>query len=144
MSFSRILALDVGHKRIGVAVSDPMRITAQGLTTLQRRDIESDVETIRRLVKHHQVAIIVVGMPLRLDGSRGPEAVAVEEFIKALAVVVDCPIKPWDERLTTVQAEQVLIEGGVRRQKRKGLRDQVAATLLLQNYLDSIRKKASD
>ncbi|MFQ6672110.1 MAG: Holliday junction resolvase RuvX [Candidatus Tectimicrobiota bacterium] len=133
----RILALDVGHKRIGVALSDPLHITAQGLTTLTRRTVEDDLEAIRQLAEDHEVKAIVVGLPIRLDGSKGPEVAAVEEFIDALAAVVDCPITPWDERFTTAQAEQALIEGGVRRAKRKALRDQVAATLLLQHYLDA-------
>lgn len=134
---ARTLALDVGHKRIGVALSDPLNITAQGLTTLSRRTIEEDFEAIRHLVEQHEVEAIVVGLPIRLDGSTGPEAAAVQVFIEELASVVDCPVHPWDERFTTAQAERVLLEGRVRRAKRKTLRDKVAATLLLQNYLDA-------
>ena len=133
----RILALDVGHKRIGVALSDPLNITAQGLTTLSRSELERDLEAIRRLVEQHEVKTIVVGLPVGLDGSIGPEAAGMQRFIDELAAVVDCPVRPWDERFTTAQAERALLEGRVRRSKRKSLRDQVAATLLLQNYLDA-------
>ncbi len=136
----RILALDVGHKRIGVALSDPLQIIAHGLTTLERRSLAHDLEAIRDLVLRHEVQSIIVGMPLRLDGSVGPEAAAVEQFIEQLHATLEKPGLPWDERFTTVQAEQALLEGRVRRAKRKGLRDQVAATLLLQNYLDAKRK----
>ncbi len=134
---ARTLALDVGHKRIGVALSDSLKITAQGLTTLSRRTMEQDLVAIRHLVEQHEVEAIVVGLPIRLDGSMGPEAVAVQQFIDELASAVGCPIYPWDERFTTVQAERALLEGRVRRAKRKLLRDKVAATLLLQNYLDA-------
>jgi putative Holliday junction resolvase len=134
---ARTLALDVGHKRIGVALSDPLNITAQGLTTLSRRTIEEDLEAIRLLVEHHEVEAVVVGLPVRTDGSMGPEAAAVQQFIDELASAVGCPVHPWDERFTTAQAERALLEGRVRRAKRKELRDQVAATLLLQNYLDA-------
>lgn len=133
----RVLALDVGHKRIGAALSDPLKITAQGLTTLTRRKLESDLKEIREMVERHDVEAVIVGLPVRLDGSLGPEAEAVQQFIEALTSAVGCPVHPWDERFTTVQAEQALLEGRVRRAKRKVLRDQVAATLLLQNYLDA-------
>ncbi len=144
METHRILALDVGHKRIGVALSDPLNITAQGLTTLLRNAPEQDLEAIRQLVEQHEVKAIVVGLPVGLDGSVGPEAAEMQRFIEELAAVVECPVHPWDERFTTAQAERALLEGGVRRSKRKGLRDQVAATLLLQNYLDAHQETPSE
>lgn len=144
MAKSRILALDVGHKRIGVALSDPLNITAQGLTILSRRTLERDLEDIRLLAEQHEVKAIVVGLPVRLDGSTGPEAATMQEFIDELAAAVDCPVYPWDERFTTAQAERALIEGQVRRSKRKALRDQVAAALLLQNYLDAQQRTATE
>lgn len=140
----RILALDVGHKRIGVALSDPLHITAQGLTTLARRSLDKDLEAIKDLVEHHDVESIIVGMPIRLNGSLGPEADAMMKFIDKLKVSLACPVEPWDERFTSVQAERALLEGNVRRSKRKTLRDQVAAALLLQNYLDSKAKPSRD
>lgn len=136
----RILALDVGHKRIGVALSDPLHITAQGLTTLTRRSLDKDLQAIKELVEAHDVESVIVGMPVRLNGSLGPEATAMMKFVDELKAALPCPVNPWDERFTTVQAEQALLEGNVRRSKRKTLRDQVAATLLLQNYLDSRAK----
>ncbi len=144
METHRILALDVGHKRIGVALSDPLNIIAQGLTTLLRNAPEEDLEVIRQLVEQHEVKAIVVGLPVRLDGSVGPEASKMQGFIDGLAEVVECPVHPWDERFTTAQAERALLEGGVRRSKRKGLRDQVAATLLLQHYLDAHQETPSE
>jgi putative Holliday junction resolvase len=140
----RILALDVGHKRIGVALSDPLGITAQGLTTLIRRSLAQDLKAIRELVEQHDVQDIIVGLPMRLNGSLGPEAVAVSQFIEQLQEVVELPVRQWDERFTTVQAERALLEGNVRRSKRKELRDKVAATLLLQNYLDSQKEPPSE
>ncbi len=144
METHRILALDVGHKRIGVALSDPLNIVAQGLTTLLRNAPEQDLEAIRQLVEQHEVKAIVVGLPVSLDGSVGPEASKMQGFIDGLAEVVECPVHPWDERFTTAQAERALLEGGVRRSKRKGLRDQVTATLLLQNYLDAHQETPSE
>ncbi len=144
MPMSRILALDVGHKRIGVALSDPLQITAQGLTTITRRNLDHDLRTINELVERHEVQSIVVGLPVRLNGSLGPEAESVQKFIDELKQAVDLPIHPWDERFTTSQAEQALLEGRVRRAKRKTIRDQVAATLLLQNYLDAQQKPSPE
>jgi putative Holliday junction resolvase len=137
MPMPRILALDVGHKRIGVALSDPLHITAQGLMTLARRSLAQDLKSISDLVERHDVQAIVVGLPVRLNGSLGPEAASVQQFIDELKRAVALPVYPWDERFTSAQAEQALLEGKVRRAKRKTLRDQVAATLLLQNYLDA-------
>lgn len=144
MPMPRILALDVGHKRIGVALSDPMQITAQGLTTLSRRSPSKDLGAIREIVEQHDVGAIVVGLPVRLNGSIGPEASAVNKFIEQLREALDLPVMAWDERFTSVQAEQALLEGGVRRDKRKTLRDKVAATLLLQSYLDSQKEAPSE
>lgn len=140
----RILALDVGHKRIGVALSDPLHITAQGLQTLARRSLAQDLGSISELVELHDVQAIVVGLPIRLNGSLGPEADSVQQFIDELKQVVGIPVYPWDERFTTAHAEKALLEGRVRRAKRKTLRDQVAATLLLQNYLDSKKKPSAE
>ena len=115
METHRILALDVGHKRIGVALSDPLNIIAQGLTTLLRNAPEEDLEAIRQLVEQHEVKAIVVGLPVRLDGSVGPEAAKMQGFIDGLAAAVECAVHPWDERFTTVQAGRALLEGGVGR-----------------------------
>ncbi len=133
----RILALDVGEKTVGVAVSDPLRLIAQPITTIRRRGIRSDLRAIVDLVASNDAVEIVVGMPLRLQGDEGPAAQAVLSFIEKLRPVVDIPIVPWDERFSTVQAERALLEANLSRDKRRGVIDRVAAVIILQSYLDS-------
>ncbi len=137
MPATRILALDHGTKRIGVALSDEMGWIAQPLETYARRSLEADVAHIRRLVDQHEVAEVVMGLPLRLSGRVGPEAEQVQQFIETLERALPVPVVAWDERLTTKAAEQFLIEGNVSRKKRKGAVDRVAAALLLQSYLEA-------
>lgn len=137
-STSRILALDPGTKRIGVALSDELGWTAQPLETYERRSIAADVAHIRRLVDEHQVSRIVMGFPVRLDGTLGPAALQVQEFIRQLEPAVPVPIVTWDERMTTKAAEEVLIQANMSRNKRKGTVDRVAAAILLQSYLASL------
>lgn len=137
MPATRILALDHGTKRIGVALSDEMGWIAQPLETYERRSLEADVAYIRRLVDQHEVAEVVMGLPLRLSGRVGPEAEQVQMFIETLERALPVPVVAWDERLTTKAAEQFLIEGNVSRKKRKGAVDRVAAALLLQSYLEA-------
>jgi len=136
MTTKRILGLDVGNRRIGVALSDPLGMTAQRLTTIERRDRWHDVEAIRALVTEHQVEAVVVGLPLTLRGEAGPQADLVTEFIGAVRAALPCPVHPLDERLTTVQGERALLETDTSRRRRKQLIDQVAAQLILQAYLD--------
>lgn len=138
---SRILALDPGTKRIGVAVSDEMGWIAQPLETFERRSIEEDVAHIRELVLRHDVNQIVLGLPLRLHGQAGPEAENVRRFIERLEQDLKIPIVAWDERLTSKSAEDMLIGAGVSRKKRKGVVDRVAAAILLQSYLDAHMQK---
>ena len=132
----RILALDVGSVRVGVAISDPLGMTAQPIEVIDRRRVDPFVRTAE-LVREHGVARIVVGRPLRLDGSTGPAVAAVDEFIATLAAHVEVPIEPWDERLSTAQAQRDMIHAGVRRAKRRESIDKVAAALILQSYLDA-------
>lgn len=134
----RILALDPGTKRIGIALSDELCWTAQPLETYARRSIEADVAHIQRLVRLHDVCEVVTGMPLRLHGGAGPEAKAVREFIEQLEKVLAVPVIAWDERFTSKAAEQMLIQANVSRKKRRGAVDRVAAALLLQSYLDGL------
>ena len=136
---SRTLALDVGERRIGVAVSDPTGVVAQPLLVIERRGWEPDLARIRELVRAHEVHRIVVGYPFTLRKERGTQAQRVDRFIARLrqAVVVD--VLPYDERLTTAAAERVLLAGDVRRARRRAVRDAVAAALLLQGYLDRER-----
>jgi putative Holliday junction resolvase len=134
----RVLALDPGTKRIGIALSDELRWTAQPLETYERRSIEADVAHVHRLVRLHDVREVVTGMPLRLHGEAGPEAESVREFIEQLEKVLPVPVIAWDERFTSKAAEQMLIRANVSRKKRKGAVDRVAAALLLQSYLDNL------
>ncbi len=138
MTGTRILALDPGTKRIGVALSDELGWTAQPLETYERRSVAADVAHIQQLVDRHQVKRIVMGFPVRLDGTLGPAALQVQEFIGQLEQIVTIPIVTWDERMTTKAAEEILIQANMSRRKRKGTVDRVAAAILLQSYLESL------
>lgn len=133
----RILGLDVGDVLIGVAVSDPSRIIAQGLASITRVDTREDGEAIKHLADEHEIAEIVVGLPKMLDGTIGIQAQKVLDFVESLRSVVEIPVVLWDERLTTVAANRSLIEANMSRRKRKKVVDKVAAMLILQGYLDS-------
>lgn len=135
----RILALDLGDRRIGMAISDPLRHTAGPLMTLERVSRSRDMERIREVIAEQEVATIVVGMPLDMDGTRGPRARMAGLFIDRVRGATRIPVFEWDERLTTVQAERVLIEGNMRRERRREVIDQVAAVIILQSYLDARR-----
>ena len=133
----RILALDVGEKRIGLAVSDPLGITAQGLEVLKRRGKEADLSRLLEVARKYRVQEIVVGLPRHLDGRLGAQAPEILELAQALGAALGVPVTPWDERLTTAQAERMLIEADLSRRRRRQVVDQVAAALILQSYLDS-------
>ncbi len=134
----RILALDIGDVRIGLAVSDVLGITANPLETYVRKknDEEGDCHYIADLAKAQGVERFVLGLPINMDGTEGPRVEKTRAFAERLASVCDVPIDYQDERLTTVTAERVLIEQGVRREKRKEVIDKVAATIILRCYLD--------
>lgn len=135
----RILALDVGEKNIGLAISDELGWTAQGLFSLRRqtKDKDKDIRSIIDLVKEKDVSEIVVGMPINLDGSLGKKAQEVTLFLEDLKKKVTLPIKAWDERLTSVQAEKAMLEADLSRKKRKRKIDILSAQLILQSYLNS-------
>ncbi|MBU0549982.1 Holliday junction resolvase RuvX [Myxococcota bacterium] len=133
---SRLMGLDVGSHTVGVALSDPGRIIANGLTTLRRGSMSQDLDQLVAWIAEYEVTEIVVGWPLHLSGRMSATAKRVEVFIEALAQRVTLPIHRVDERMTTVMAERALIEGGLRRHQRKGVIDKVAATLILQGYID--------
>ncbi len=133
----RILGFDFGDRRIGVALSDPLGFTAQPLTTLERASWKSDLGRIRDLVREHEVSRIVVGMPLGMDGGRNERVRLTEEFMDRLRKTTDLPVDPWDERLTTVQAERTMLEGDVSRARRRRAIDRLAAVIILQTYLDA-------
>lgn len=137
MSGTRVLALDPGTKRFGVALSDELGWTAQPLETYERRSLDADVAYIQELVRVHNVRRVVMGLPLRLDGRVGPEAEEAQRLTEALERALPVPVVTWDERFTTKSAEQILIEANVSRKKRRGAADRVAAALLLQSYLDA-------
>jgi putative pre-16S rRNA nuclease len=133
----RILGLDVGDVRIGLALSDETATLATGLSTLERVGPRKDVKAIAALARAHEVARVVVGLPRTLAGDIGPQAEKVLAFTEDLKRSVRVPVESWDERFTTRMATQALIEGGVSRKNRKGMVDRVAAVLILQSYLDS-------
>lgn len=133
----RYLALDVGSKRIGVAVSDELGLTAQPVLTLERRrNPREDLRSLARLCRRFAVAGIVVGNPLHLSGEVSPRAAKTQEFAANLGSLTGLPIRLWDERLTTREAHQMLYEAGRPRQEHGRVVDQVAATLILQSFLD--------
>jgi putative Holliday junction resolvase len=138
----RILALDVGDRRIGVAVSDEMGWTAQGLETLVRSDLRQDLSRLAGLVQSREVVQVVVGLPRHLDGHLGPQAQKVLAFVELLKKQISVPVFMWDERLTSREAERTLIEAHVSRSKRKTVLDQMAAVLILQSYLNARQAEA--
>jgi len=134
----RILALDLGKKRIGLALSDPLRITAQGLPNLERTQKRADLEALARLAREQDVGLIVMGNPVNMGGAEGRQSAWVREFAAALEKQTRLPICFWDERLTTVEANRVLRESGISQQKRAAAVDRLSAVILLQSYLDSL------
>jgi len=134
----RVLALDYGTVRIGIALSDEMGWTAQPLETLTRRTLDRDIAHIAALVGTYEVRHVLLGFPLQLDGREGPAIQAMREFQARLEAGVSVPVILWDERLTTKSAEDLLIAADVSRKKRKGVVDRIAASILLQSYLASL------
>lgn len=132
----RILALDVGSKTIGLAVSDPLGITAQGLETLRRKNKRTDFDALARVLEKYEVSEIVVGYPLRMSGAAGPQADRMSEFAEQLRRSFQLPVHLWDERLTTAQAGRVLRETEMSIRRRSQVVDRLAAVLILQSFLD--------
>jgi len=136
----RALGLDVGDKTIGVAVSDGLGLTAQGVTTIRRQGRAKDFDAIGKIVGEYEVDELVVGLPKNMDGTIGPQAEKVLEFVEKLKADFPLPVALVDERLTTSLVQKVLIEGGVSRARRREVIDKLAAQVILQGYLD--RKRA--
>jgi putative Holliday junction resolvase len=139
----RILGLDVGTKTVGVAISDELGWTAQGHDTIRRTEQEDPTavyESIAIIAKEYNIDKAVVGLPKNMNGTIGPSGVACQQFSEQLKQYIECPIVMWDERLTTVAAEKMLISADVSRKKRKKVIDKMAAVLILQGYLDSVSK----
>lgn len=135
---SRFLGLDIGNRRIGVAVSDELGLTAQPVLTLERRSSSrEDLRSLARLCRRFGVAGIVVGNPLHLSGELSPQAAKTQAFAAELGELTGLPIHLWDERLTSHEAHQILYQAGHERQKHRKIVDQVAATLILQSFLEN-------
>ena len=134
----RILGLDIGQKTIGVAISDPLGFTAQGITTIRRKKKEEDINEVVNLCKEYSVETIVVGLPKNMNGSIGFAGEKIMEFTELLKDSVECKIELWDERLTTVAAHRAMLEADLSRSKRKKIVDKIAATYILQGYLDRL------
>ncbi len=138
MDKRRILALDIGEKRTGIAISDEQNKIGFPLLTLDARDKRTCINQIKKLVSEYDVGSLLIGIPLNQHGEVGQDAQNVRKFIALLQDQINLPVIEWDERFTTVQAERSLLLGDVSRQRRKQVIDKVAATLLLQSYLDSV------
>jgi len=135
---SRILALDLGKKRIGLAISDPLGITAQGLPNLVRVNKRTDFAALEQMVRERQVGLILMGNPINMRGDEGRQSGWVREFAQALEKRTGLPVKLWDERLTSVEANRVLRSSGISIEKRAAAVDRLSAVILLQSYLDSL------
>jgi putative Holliday junction resolvase len=137
MTANRVMALDVGKVRIGVALSDPLGYTAQPLLTLWRKSRGEDLRSLLRLIRKHEVARIVVGNPLHMSGDLSPWAAKVQQFAEELRTRSALPVELWDERLSSVAAHEILDEAGHDRRDRKHVIDQVAAVVILRDWMES-------
>ena len=140
----RVMGLDIGSRTIGVAVSDELEFTAQGLKTIKRRSFAEDCEELSQIIHQFEVRKVVVGLPKNMDGTLGRQAELTFKWIKSFRQKISLPIVTWDERLSTVEASRVLIEADLSRKKRKGVIDKLAAVLILQGYLDQMRHRKDE
>ncbi|MBA4601320.1 Holliday junction resolvase RuvX [Thermoactinomyces sp. AMNI-1] len=138
---SRILGLDIGDRRIGVAVSDSFGWTAQGVTVIDREN-RNWLQELDEIVEHYQIKEMVVGLPRNMNGTIGPRGKLCRELADQLKKRYDCPVHLWDERLSTVAAERTLIDADLSRRKRKKVIDQMAAIWILQGFLDGMRRQS--
>jgi len=132
----RVLGLDYGEKRIGVAVCDELGMTARGIATIARKYWKKDIEQIAGLVREYSARKIVIGYPVRLDGTEGIQCEKVNMFVDALKKGISVPVEKWNEALSTKEAEGLLREADINRRKRRGVVDKLAAAIILQDYLD--------
>jgi putative holliday junction resolvase len=137
----RILAIDHGTRRMGIAISDELKLIAQPLEFIPAEPFAAFLARLKQLLQEKEVEMILIGMPRNMDGSYGPAALKVQEFMAVLKTAVAIPMLAWDERLTSSQANRYLIQGNVRREKRKQKVDAIAAAILLQSYLDSLPRE---
>ena len=140
----RIMGLDVGTRTIGMAVSDELGLTAQGLKTLKRKSMEEDLQEIATIIGQFEINKIVVGLPKNMNGTLGKQAEIVFKWIEVLKDKTHVPVVTWDERLSTVGASKVLLEADLSRKKRKKVIDKLAAVLILQGYLDHSRRPSHE
>lgn len=136
----RILGIDFGEKRIGLALSDPLGFTAQGLETVLRQNKAQVLKDLKTLCQERQVSEVVIGLPINMDGTIGPKAKEILELVPKMEKEFAVPVKTWDERLTSRQAGRLMIDEGLSRQKQRAQSDRLAATLILQGYLESKRR----
>ncbi len=136
----RIMGLDYGDKTIGIAVSDILGVTAQSKGTIRRTSLQADLGLLNKYIVTYQIKEIVVGLPRNMNGSLGARAQKTEQFVNFLKKRIDLPINYWDERLSSAEAERLLINAELNRDKRKKVVDQVAAAIILQGYLDFVQK----
>ncbi len=134
----RVMALDIGDKRIGIALSDPMKIVANPFDTLKRVEIKGDINKIVKMIADNDVDTVVCGLPKMLDNTESLQTIKAKEFADMLREKTSAKVVMMDERLTTVQAQRVLIEADVRREKRREVIDKLAATVILQSYLETV------
>jgi len=135
---SRILALDLGKRRIGLAISDPLGITAQGLPNLERTNKRADLEALGALIRQREVGLVLMGNPVNMRGTEGRQSGWVREFAGDIEKRLGVPVRLWDERLTSVEAGRVLRSSGISIEKRAAAVDRLSAVILLQSYLDSL------
>ena len=133
------MSLDVGSRTIGIACSDALLMTAQGIETIRRTSLEKDFNRLQELIAEYEVHELVVGMPKNMNGTKGERAEKTEEFVEKMKEVIDLPVSYWDERLSTVMAERQLIAADVSRKKRKSVIDKMGAVVILQGYLDRLQ-----
>lgn len=143
MSIGRVMALDVGKVRVGVALSDPLGYTAQPLLTLWRKSRGEDLRSLLRLARKHEVTTIVVGNPLHMSGDVSPWALKVHEFAEELGIRSGLPVELWDERMSSVAAHEILDEAGHSKRDRKQIIDQVAAVVILRGWMEAQERKAA-
>jgi putative Holliday junction resolvase len=137
----RIMGLDIGSHTIGIAISDELGMTAQGLKTIRRTSMEKDLKEITLIIAQFKIEKTVVGLPKNMDGTLGKQAEMVFQWIKAFREEIHLPVVTWDERLSTVGASKILLEADLSRKKRKKVIDKLAAVLILQGYLDQMRNR---
>ena len=137
----RILGIDLGEKRIGLAISDPLGFTAQGIETIQVKNKKETLRALAEVCRQYTVKEVVIGLPVNMNGTHGPKAEEVLKLVPELEKALDIPVRTLDERLTSRQADRLMVQEGLSRQKQKMNSDRMAATLILQNYLESKRSQ---